>query len=272
MSRRLATIGITATAGLGLYLTVASSAYHYQKIRNLPPPPEGISHPAFQADLIAKGDEAQRKDVYDELASSYDNAIDWDEWFMRVGARRCELLRKARGSVLEVSGGTGRNIPYFSSCGKHINALTITDRNKHMLQQAFQKYTSHRLDKSFPVTFNVMDAGSLPVSPKSYDTVIQTFGLCSCEDPVLVLKELGRVCKDDGRILLLEHGRSYWSWMNEILDKGSMQHRMKWGCWWNRDIEGMLKESGLEIESIHRYHFGTTYQIIAKPSAKPSNR
>lgn len=42
----------------------------------------------------------------------------------------------------------------------------------------------------------------------SFDTVIDTFGLCSVEDPVAMLREMARVCKPDGRVYLLEHGRS----------------------------------------------------------------
>lgn len=34
---------------------------------------------------------------------------------------------------------------------------------------------------------------------------------------------------------------------------------------WNRDIEGILKESGLKVDKISRYHFGTTYWIEATP-------
>jgi methyltransferase OMS1 len=53
--------------------------------------------------------------------------------------------------------------------------------------------------------------------------------------------------------------------MNKVLDKTAIDHAKKWGCWWNRDIIELLQQSGLEIISIQRYHFGTTYEIIAKP-------
>lgn len=40
-----------------------------------------------------------------------------------------------------------------------------------------------------------------------FDFVVDTFGLCSFNDPVNVLREMARVAKPDGKILLLEHGK-----------------------------------------------------------------
>jgi methyltransferase OMS1 len=44
------------------------------------------------------------------------------------------------------------------------------------------------------------------------------------------------------------------------------QHFLKWGCWWNRDIERMVRQAGLQIDSMSRWHFGTTYMLVARPS------
>merc|ERR1711871_1561484 len=105
----------------------------------------------------------------------------------------------------------------------------------------------------------------LPDRSDSYDTVVDTFGLCSFEDPVKALLEMQRVCKDDGRILLLEHGVSHYDWLNKLLDSNSYRHAKRWGCWWNRPIENIVKEAGLKIESSSRWHFGTTYYYVCRP-------
>lgn len=55
-------------------------------------------------------------------------------------------------------------------------------------------------------------------------------------------QEMARVCKPDGRILLLEHGRASADWLNGILDKGEQRHLKKWGCQWNRDIEDLVAQ------------------------------
>ena len=76
----------------------------------------------------------------------------------------------------------------------------------------------------------------------SFDTVVDSFGLCSHEDPVQVLQEASRVCKPNGRILLLEHGRAHYDFLNARLDSSAEAHHQKWGCYWNRDINAIIKQ------------------------------
>lgn len=122
------------------------------------------------------------------------------------------------------------------------------------------------------ISLQVMNAHQLQFSDRSFDTVIDTFGLCSYEDPIKVLREIGRVCKADGEILLIEHGKGTYEWINAVLDGNANQHAHKWGCIYNKDIEKLVREAGLQIVSIDRFHFGTTYVIKAKPagSATPA--
>ena len=75
-----------------------------------------------------------------------------------------------------------------------------------------------------------------------------------------------RCCRPGGKVLLLEHGRSSWDWLNDILDAQAPDHAQKWGCVWNRDIKGLVAQSGLKVDSISTFHFGTTYLIVASPA------
>eukprot|EP00952_Eustigmatos_sp_NYUAD-ZCMA_P012661 50779-Eustigmatos_ZCMA.PRE.1 len=70
-----------------------------------------------------------------------------------------------------------------------------------------------------------------------------------------------RVCKPGGRILLLEHGRSTYDWLNRILDKNVHRHIARWGCIYNRDPCELVEQAGLKLSSLSRFHFGTTYMM-----------
>jgi len=56
------------------------------------------------------------------------------------------------------------------------------------------------------VEMKQMDAQNMEFGNDSFDSVVETFALCSYPDPVKVLQEMQRVCKADGTILLFEHG------------------------------------------------------------------
>lgn len=82
--------------------------------------------------------------------------------------------------------------------------------------------------------FLVHDASEPIPSPsgKPFDVAVQTMGLCSQDDPVKVLQNVGKCVKDDGKIIILEHGRSHYQWLNQILDAYAPEHWSTWGCWW----------------------------------------
>ncbi|KAI1881042.1 hypothetical protein JX265_001282 [Neoarthrinium moseri] len=106
----------------------------------------------------------------------------------------------------------------------------------------------------------------LPAGPGPagrYDTVVQTFGLCSVRDPARLLANMARVVvPETGRILLLEHGRSWWELVNGLLDRSAQGHFDRFGCWWNRDIEDIVERAqaavpGLEVVEIRRPGWST---------------
>ncbi|KAI8848128.1 S-adenosyl-L-methionine-dependent methyltransferase [Chytridium lagenaria] len=244
--------------GFIVYCSSTYLAFHGYRLYRLPSPPEDIADPKAQSRF---------SHVYTGLASSYDKSIGWDEWLLGLHGKRSKLLKQAKGDVIELAAGTGRNMDHYPP-KPIITSLTFTDSNSHMLEQAFNKYSttdSHRT-RLPPTMFSVLDGSSTTRPDASFDTVVDTFGLCSFSDPVACLKEMTRITRPNGRILLLEHGRSTWGWLNSALDKSALDHAKEWGCWWNRDIEALVKEAGLKIVSCKRYHFGTTYEIVATPA------
>jgi len=263
-------------AGAGLYVSIAGTTYVYLRGKQGSADAAG-GFPAPQAPS-SNGDGAQ----YDCIAPCYDKYIGWDETLMGVNLLRWWTLRRAKGHCLEVSAGTGRNLPYYDYSA--ISSLTMTDTSVRMLEEAYDKATAmappglpsesllicqanaERLGQcSAKASSSGCRIQPCPeaVAKQKYDTVVDTFGLCSHADPVAALRGMQAVCKPGGRILLIEHGRSHWAWLNNALDGSAAAHHSKWGCWWNRDIAGLVEAAGLHVESMQRWHFGTTYVIEA---------
>lgn len=209
-----------------------------------------------------------RNQQYETIAPCYDARIDRDETVSGINLMRRFLLKyHATGTVLEVGAGTARNLLYYPDSVKRI---VLTDSSEKMLQQAKQKVASgsSQISKKKQVVVIHADAASLDLPDAAFDTVIDTFGLCSYDDPVAVLREMARVCKPDGKVLLLEHGRSItWNFVNEtLLDRHAEQHAANWGCVWNRDLDALLEEADcLELDIRRTFHFGTTYYVVCRP-------
>lgn len=250
--------------GASVYGTTSYLAYQYiqmsKKIDD-----ETIPKNASISSFVKNPD---RNKQYQNVASYYDDEIGRDEFFLGINLlRRCLLYFHAKGTVLEVAAGTGRNLNYYPNTCQRV---LLVDSSDQMLQQMKNKMKDWPSDKR--KRFAVMEAEfpsdvgkSLP--DQAFDTVVDTFGLCSFNDPVASLQEMARVCKPDGKVILLEHGRSKsWDFITNHLDKHAETHAKNWGCVWNRDLDQIIADSGcLDVEILSRYHFGTTYYVVCRP-------
>lgn len=115
-----------------------------------------------------------------------------DEWRRRV-------ITQAVGRTLEIGIGTGKNLPFYDPAVT--DELVGIDISPGMLERARSKPCR------VPLTLLEMDAQRMSFPDHSFDTVLATCVFCTVPDPVAGLREARRVCKPDGRILLLEHVR-----------------------------------------------------------------
>lgn len=83
--------------------------------------------------------EAERLSVFGKGAGAYDKEIGTDETVMGLNLLRWWLLSKARGAVLEVAGGTGRNLDYLVPGKGDVASLTIVDLCHSMVAQLEHK-------------------------------------------------------------------------------------------------------------------------------------
>jgi methyltransferase OMS1 len=119
-----------------------------------------------------------------------------------------------------------------------------------------------------------MDAEHLGLPDHSFDTVVDALALCTFSNPVVVLREMARVCRREGRLLLLEHGRSDWEWLGEWQDRHAERHARRLCCHWNRQPLELVRDAGLTLRAARRAFFGIFHVLEVTPAgaAAPDDR
>ena len=110
---------------------------------------------------------------------------------------RSDLLSAAKGNVLEVGVGTGANLKFYPAFA-HVIGVDFSPR---MLSFAKERAKEAQAD----VELVQMDIQDLQFADDTFDTVVSTCVFCSVPDPVKGLREIRRVLKPGGRLLMLEH-------------------------------------------------------------------
>ena len=194
---------------------------------------------------------------YNRIAFIYD-LIEAPLEFLRLASWR-EKLRSCiiGGRALEIGGGTGKNLSYYPP-GVKISAI---DFSRRMLSRARKK----ALQNNLKVEFLEMDAQQLAFPDHFFDTVFATFIFCSIPDPVSGLKELRRVCKPDGRLLLLEHMRPGNPVLGFLFDLVNPFVVRMMGANINRMTIDNIKSAGWQIKIEQKLSSDIVRWIEAKP-------
>ncbi len=117
----------------------------------------------------------------------------------RYGTFKRHLFGKAAGRTMLVAAGTGVDFKYFPADVE----LTAIDFSPTMLE-----YAEKRVGECpAPITLKEADVTRLDFPDAHFDTVVTSCTFCSVPDPVKGLREVRRVLKDDGVLLMFEHVR-----------------------------------------------------------------
>jgi ubiquinone/menaquinone biosynthesis C-methylase UbiE len=156
----------------------------------------------------------------------------------RLGPAKQRLFAKMRGQTLMVASGTGNDFRFFPP-GRSIVALDISAK---MLERAARKAAAYR----GRIELRQMDVCQLDFPDGSFDTVVTVHTFCSVPRPVAGLRELYRVLKPGGQILMFEHVRSRIGPIGVFLDLMTPLSR-RFGPDLNRDTVGNMQRAGFRL-------------------------
>ncbi|GAB6173726.1 class I SAM-dependent methyltransferase [Paradesulfitobacterium aromaticivorans] len=170
---------------------------------------------------------------------------------------RRSILSQATGEVLEVGVGTGKNLEFYPpDC-----QVTGIDLSPGMLEKARAKANKLKL----PMKLFEMDTQNMTFPDHHFDTVVATCVFCSVPDPIKGLKEIKRVCKPNGKIILLEHVRSDQPLLGKIMDILDPLTVRMMGPHINRKTVENIEKAGIHINSVKNQGMNILKLIIAEP-------
>jgi phosphatidylethanolamine/phosphatidyl-N-methylethanolamine N-methyltransferase len=195
---------------------------------------------------------------WERLAKYYGLVESLSEWYLKPF--RKALWNRATGRILDAGAGTGLNIAFYPARAR----VMATDLSGAMLRRARERARAQNVD----VNFEEADLCSLPFSDHAFDTAVATFVFCSLPDPVACLREMGRVTKPNGRILLLDHVRVERPLIGPLMDRLNTATVHLAGEHINHRMDAFVREAGFEILENRRLGLvGIIQFIAARPGA-----
>jgi len=190
--------------------------------------------------------------VYDKIASIYDLAYGP---VLQPGRRRAmALMDPAPGTrVLEVGVGTGLNLSLYP---RHCDVTGI-DFSSLMLVKADERITREGLR----ARLFQMDAADLRFPDNTFDVVYAPYLISVVPDPATVVREMRRVCRPDGRIVILNHFRSTGAVLSRI-ERWLSPRTMHIGFKADLDREALFAEVGLVPETMEAVNIPRIWSLI----------
>lgn len=161
---------------------------------------------------------------------------------------RLATLASAHGDVVEIGFGTGLSLPFYP---RGVRSLTAVEPNEGMLARA----TDRVAHSPFPMRVIHAPGEELPLEDASFDTATLMLTLCSVDDPLRVLREIRRVLRPGGRLLLLEHGLSpsprLARWQHRL---NPVENLLGAGCNLTRPTAELVRRAGFRFEELREFH------------------
>jgi ubiquinone/menaquinone biosynthesis C-methylase UbiE len=203
---------------------------------------------------LDSGATRRAREIWDSFAPGYDRGMRWCEPLLFAGGRQW-VCGQARGEVLEVAVGTGRNLEFYPSGVR----LTGIELSPAMLALARRR----AVDLGRQIALFLGDAQALPFANAAFDTVVCTLSLCSIPDDRAAIIEMSRVLRPGGRLLLVDHVGSHHRVLfgiQRFVEKLSIGRT---GDYQTRRPLPLVERAGLVVTRSERLKLGTVERVLA---------
>jgi len=176
----------------------------------------------------------------------------------RLGLRRARarIAGGARGDVLEIGIGTGRNLSAYPVR----SVVHGIDPNERALRRSRRR--ARALGRV--VGLVVGEAEVLPYPDDSFDVIVGTLVLCSVGDVGAALRETRRVLRPGGTVRFLEHARA------DTRPVARFQRRLApaWaavagGCRLDHDVRRAITDAGYRVIAQRSHAGGVVIELVA---------
>ena len=196
-----------------------------------------------------------RKDTrrkWDDASRTFDVLTFADD--RRFGPYKRRLFSRMNGKTLMVGVGTGNDFKYFPN-GLDILGIDISPK---MLERAVTKTATYEGS----LTLREMDVCRLDFNDSVFDTVATVCTFCSVPRPVVGLREIHRVLKPGGQLLMFEHVRSNIGPLGILMDLLTpLSTRV--GPALNRDTVGNVQRAGFDLRRVENVYLDIVKTIEA---------
>src|SRR5690606_9901926 len=118
----------------------------------------------------------------------------------------------------------------------------------------WERSARRRAEGGPPVRRVGLDAQRIELDDAAVDHAVSTWTMCTIPDIDTALAEVRRVLRPGGTLRFVEHGLaeqpSVQRWQHRLTP---LQRRVAGGCHLDRDIDGIVEASGLQLEALERF-------------------
>lgn len=206
--------------------------------------------------------ETKVREQYNQIAVVYDQR--WSHYVsntLQFLKSRAELSQTDK--VLDVACGTGEfeRLILADNPGQQMVGVDISEKMIEMARQKLQNYPN--------VEFQLASASALPFPDASFDTVVSANSFHYFDDPDVALKEIKRVLKPDGNLIILDWCKDFLvcricDWVLQHVDPAHQQ------CYTQAEFHALLSNAEFRIEQSTRVQFGLVWGLMVATATPES--